>query len=131
MNQFFVQDGIRFCYRATGAGIHVVFCHGLGGDLTACQELLGEPDGCRLVVWDCRGHGGTEPLGPTEKLVFAVMADDLAALLDHLEIGKAVIGGISMGAGVGARLATCHPELAFGRWCWCVPRGSINRYPRT
>ena len=58
------------------------------------------------------------------------MADDLAALLDHLEVREAVIGGISMGAGVAAQFALRHAD-ACGLWCWCARRGSIGRCPRT
>ena len=108
MNQFFSHDGIRFRYQASESGLPVVFGHGLGGDLEASQELLGDPEGYRFIVWDCRGHGGTEPLGPVEKLTFSSMVDDLAGLLDHLEVQEAVIGGISMGAGVAAQYALRH-----------------------
>ena len=43
VNQFFLHDGIRFRYQATGSGLPVVFCHGLGGDLEASEELLASP----------------------------------------------------------------------------------------
>ena len=105
MNHFFVHDDIRFRYQIIGAGPPVVFCHGLGGDLEAPKELVGVLDNYQLIVWDSRGHGGTKPLGPIDALTFASFADDLAALLGHMQICEAVVGGISMGAGVAAQLA--------------------------
>ncbi|MBU4272547.1 MAG: alpha/beta hydrolase [Planctomycetes bacterium] len=114
MNQFFVHDNIRFCYQVIGKGPPVVFCHGLGGDLEAPKELVGVPDNYQLIVWDSRGHGGTEPLGPIDALTFASFAGDLAALLGHLQIREAVVGGISMGAGVAAQLALRHVVHIWG-----------------
>jgi pimeloyl-ACP methyl ester carboxylesterase len=58
---------------------------------------------------DFRGHGKTD-LGPFEKLTFNQFADDIIALLDHLMIKSAIIGGISMGAGVALNLAIRYPE---------------------
>ena len=43
MNQFFLHDGIRFRYQATGSGLPVVFCHGLGGDLEAPKSFSASP----------------------------------------------------------------------------------------
>jgi pimeloyl-ACP methyl ester carboxylesterase len=106
----FLHDGIGFNYEVFGKGAAVVFCHGLGGDLNQPRDLVGRLDGCRLVVWDARGHGLTEPLGPARGFNFATFASDLHALLDHLDIQRAVIGGISMGAGIAARFATDWPE---------------------
>lgn len=102
------RDGIRFSYLDRGAGAPFVFQHGLGGDAT-------QPDGLydparRLVCLECRGHGGTLPLGPPEALGFATFAADVLALMDHLGLERAMVGGVSMGAGVAARLGAEHPE---------------------
>jgi pimeloyl-ACP methyl ester carboxylesterase len=114
MNQFFVHDSIRFRYQTIGQGPPVVLCHGLGGDLEGPQELVGVPEKYQLIVWDSRGHGGTEPLGAEDKLSFASFAEDLAALLDHLQIQTAVVGGISMGAAVTAQFALRHANRLSG-----------------
>lgn len=52
-------------------------------------------DRARFIVPDLRGFGGsTAPAGPSE---MGAMADDMLALLDHLGIDAAVVGGVSMG----------------------------------
>ena len=43
----------------------------------------------------------THPLGDPDRLTIATLADDLIAFLDHLEIDRAVVGGISLGIGGG------------------------------
>jgi pimeloyl-ACP methyl ester carboxylesterase len=84
---------------------------------------------------DCRGHGGTRPLGPADNLSFSSFADDLAALMDHLQIQSAVVGGISMGAGVALNLALRYPEkvegLVLSRPAWLdSPRPeNLKAYP--
>ena len=92
----------------------VVFCHGLTGDLQQPKQLVGSLPGYRLLVWDARGHGETGPAGPAEKFTFASFAADLAALMDHLAIPCAVVGGISMGAAVSTRFAIQYPHRVRG-----------------
>lgn len=111
---FFQHDDIRIHYESIGSGEPLVMCHGLTGDLNAPKTLFADLTGVRLIVADARAHGMTEPLGPESRLCFAQFAADLRALLRHLEIEKAVIGGISMGAGVAARTAIDYPDLVRG-----------------
>jgi len=96
----FHHDGLKFHYRETGSGIPFVFQHGLGGDVSQPFGLFRPPTGFRLIAFDCRAHGQTVPLGDDSKISIAAFAGDLAALLDHLSIPSAVVGGISMGAAV-------------------------------
>ena len=111
---FFAHDGIQFHYRESGAGIPFVFQHGLGADVSQIFELFKPPVGVRLLAFDCRGHGETRPLGPEEKIGIVQFADDLRALLDHLKIERAVIGGISMGAEISLNFTLGHPERVLG-----------------
>lgn len=110
MTGIFEHDGVRFRYETLGSGRAFAFCHGLTGDRQQPKDLAGELPGHRLIVWDCRGHGETEPLGPEDKLGFGQMAADLAALLDHLGQKRVILGGISMGAGIAARFAVQWPQ---------------------
>ena len=111
---FFERDGVRFHFQDRGAGAPFVFQHGLGGDTRQILDLYTPPPGVRLITLDSRAHGATAPLGDTTKLNFNAMADDLVALLDHLDIASAVIGGISMGAGVALNVALRHPQRLRG-----------------
>ena len=107
---FFQHDGILFHYRDEGAGIPFFFQHGLGADLTQPFSLCQPPAGIRLIGFDARAHGLTKPIGPEEKICLANFADDLRALMDHLQIQQAIVGGISMGAAITLNFTLRHPE---------------------
>jgi pimeloyl-ACP methyl ester carboxylesterase len=91
--------------------------------------------GIRLLSLDCRGHGGTHPLGGVQKLSFSSFADDVAALMDHLGLERAVVGAISMGAGVALNLASRYPKRAAGlvlsrpAWLDSPMPGNLKAYP--
>ncbi len=107
--------GIRFHYLLSGSkGPLVAFQHGLGGDVSQPQSILSESASLRTLSFDCRGHGRTEPMGPSEDLTFAVFADDLAAILDALGFERVIVGGISMGAGVALNFAIRYPSRVAG-----------------
>jgi pimeloyl-ACP methyl ester carboxylesterase len=95
---YLLRGGIRFHYQDIGAGPALVLSHAIARDIAQVQRYVGTPPGFRIVCWDARAHGLTQPIGPPERLNFPSFADDLAALLDHLGIENAVLGGISMGA---------------------------------
>jgi pimeloyl-ACP methyl ester carboxylesterase len=112
----FERGGLAFNYLDEGdpSGSPFVFQHGLGGDVSQPAGVFSPPSGVRLLSLDCRGHGGTRPLGPADKLSFSSFADDVAALMDHLGLQRSVVGGISMGAGVALNLASRYPQRVAG-----------------
>jgi pimeloyl-ACP methyl ester carboxylesterase len=118
----FAHDGLAFHFEDTGEGLPFVFQHGLGGDVSQPCGLFRPPAGVRLLALDCRAHGETRPLGEPARIGIAQFADDLRALLDHLGIDRAVIGGISMGAAVALNFALRFPErvrgLVLSRAAW-------------
>lgn len=115
----FDHDGLKFHYRSEGRGVPVVWQHGLGSDIDQTFALL-EPGfnqdlaGFHFLGFDARGHGLTQPLGDPAKLAIATSADDLLALLDALQIERAIIGGISMGAAISLNFALRFPERVLG-----------------
>lgn len=91
-------NGIRMAYFQRGAACDtaLLLIHGFPLDHRLWDaQLRGLSTEARVVAPDLRGHGksGLTP-GP---LTMAGHADDLAALLDHLGIGKAIVAGLSMG----------------------------------
>jgi pimeloyl-ACP methyl ester carboxylesterase len=122
---FFERDGLQFHYLDAGSGIPFIFQHGLGGDCSQTAEVYDPPTelpGIRFLALDCRGHGETRPLGSPDKISFSAFADDVIALMDYLRLPQAVIGGISMGAGVSLNLALRYPDrvrsLVLSRLAW-------------
>ena len=131
----FERDGIVFHYLDVGQGTPFVFQHGIGGDKGQPAGLFRPPQGIRLLCLDARAHGRTQPLGDPSALSFDVFGDDLIAWLDHLGVDRAIIGGISMGAGVALNMAVRYPErvagLVLSRPAWLdgpMPPENVARY---
>ena len=116
MMPVFERDGLAFHYLDEGdpSGRPFVFQHGLGGDVSQPAGVFSPPLGIRLLSLDCRGHGETYPLGGVQKLSFSSFANDVAVLMDRLGLERAVVGGISMGAGVALNLASRFPKRVAG-----------------
>src|SRR6476661_8681653 len=75
----------------------VVFLHAFPLDQTMWDEqVTGLRSECRVVTFDWRGFGESTTSG-AETSSMDLFADDLAALLDHLKIQRAVVCGLSMG----------------------------------
>jgi len=133
----FERDGLDFHYLDNGepSGRPFVFQHGLGGDVSQPAGVFSPPLGIRLLSLDCCGHGGTYPLGDAQKLSFSSFADDVVALMDHLGLERAVVGGISMGAGVALNLALRYPRRVAGlvlsrpAWLDSPMPGNLKAYP--
>jgi len=88
--------GIEVAYDDAGAGAAVVFLHGFPFDRSMWREQVESLRGAwRVVAPDLRGHGETSVTDAPATM--EEMAEDLAALLDELEIERAVVAGLSMG----------------------------------
>jgi len=111
---YFRHDDIEFYFEEHGHGQPFIFSHGLGGDLDQVLELVGDLPATRLIVYDNRAHGRTKPLGDPAKLTFEVMANDMAALLDHLNVSRTFVGGVSMGAGISLAFGSKYPQRVKG-----------------
>src|SRR5262249_31536889 len=85
-----------------------------GGDAQQPFDLLPAHDGFRLLAMDCRAHGQTTPLGDPGKLSFGSFAEDVLVFMNHLQLRQAVLGGISMGAGVALNLTLRFPDRVRG-----------------
>jgi pimeloyl-ACP methyl ester carboxylesterase len=110
----FSAGGLRFRYVDLGSGIPFVFQHGIGGDVRQPGGVFSPPPGVRLISFDARAHGQTLPLGDPATLRFDTFGDDLVALLDHLGLATAIVGGISMGAAVALNVAVRYPRRVAG-----------------
>ncbi|MDG1945794.1 MAG: alpha/beta hydrolase [Halioglobus sp.] len=111
-------------YQAgSGLGPAVVFVHGfpdlaLGWQqqLVAVAEL-----GFQAIAPDMRGYGGSSCPHPVEAYTLAELTGDLVALLDALEIEKAVFVGHDWGGFVTWAMAVLHPERVAGIAAGCTP----------
>jgi pimeloyl-ACP methyl ester carboxylesterase len=111
---FFENDQLQFYFREQGSGIPFFFQHGLGGDTSQPFGIFRPPEGIRMLYFDCRGHGRTQPPGDPEKIGLASFSNDLLGLMAHLGIERAVVGGISMGAAVALNFTLRFPQHVLG-----------------
>lgn len=111
----FSHDGFDISFIDEGSGDPILLIHGFGSTHFVNWVSPGwvktlRDAGYRAIALDNRGHGRTSRSYETEDYLPEKMADDAAALLDHLEIPRAHVMGYSMGARVSAVLAFRHPE---------------------
>jgi pimeloyl-ACP methyl ester carboxylesterase len=99
-----------------GDGIPVVLLHGLGA--ARHYVVMGSKSlqraGHRVIAYDARGHGSSSPAPSPAAYGYDELSADLLALLDALELQRAVLAGSSMGAHTILRLALDVPERVAG-----------------
>lgn len=99
MSTITAKDGAHIFYKDWGSGQPIVFSHGwpLTADDWDTQMLYFGQRGFRVIAHDRRGHGrSTQTWGGNDMDTYA---DDLAALLDKLDVKNAVMWGHSTGGG--------------------------------
>lgn len=105
----FENQGTNLFAVERGRGRAMVLFHGgLANHQAAWLYAAPLADRFRIITPDLRGSGRSRFGGP---LSWDQLADDAAALVRRLGIGRAVFGGTSFGAGVAARVALRHPDL--------------------
>lgn len=105
-------DGAQLAYRVDGREAEapaVVLLHSLGTDLRMWEpQARALASRFRVVRYDCRGHGASDVAA--EPVTIERLGGDVLALLDHLEIERAHLCGISLGGLTALWLAVHHPE---------------------
>jgi pimeloyl-ACP methyl ester carboxylesterase len=116
---------------AGGGSMPFVFQHGMGGDVNQPLGYIGDAPPSPVISLNARGHAPSSDIDPAAA-TFDTFADDVIALADQLELGRFVVGGISLGAGTALNLAIRYPDrvtaLVLCRPAWLDrPQAELNR----
>jgi non-heme chloroperoxidase len=104
------QDGVEIFYKDWGSGQPIVFSHGwpLSADDWDAQMLFFLSEGYRVIAHDRRGHGRSSQVRDGHDMDH--YADDLAAVVQHLDLRDAIHVGHSTGGGEVVRYLGRHGE---------------------
>jgi pimeloyl-ACP methyl ester carboxylesterase len=103
-------NGVEMYYEIHGSGEPLILIHGgLGGIVEFSQLLPALAESRQVIAVELQAHGHTADID--RPLSFEVMADDIAALIQHLGYERADVLGYSLGGGVALRTAIQHPEV--------------------
>lgn len=113
----FTHRGHRLAYRSYGSGDRVVvLIHGLLMSSEMFARLGPElaSRGHRVVCIELLGHGASEAPDDFSLYSMTAFGEQVIALLDHLGLERAVIGGTSLGANVSLEVAVANPARVEG-----------------
>ncbi|MDQ6778976.1 MAG: alpha/beta hydrolase [Actinomycetota bacterium] len=106
------RAGAELAVCDAGEGVPVLLLHGLTA--THRYVVMGstrlERGGHRVISYDARGHGASSPARDSSAYGYDELAVDALAVLDELEVPRAILAGASMGAHTLLRVALEHPE---------------------
>ena len=117
-------NGVRLYYEIHGGGEPLVLVHGSWVDATRWHFVVpGLAESFRVLVYDRRGHSRSER--PDAPGSVDEDGDDLAALLETLDLAPAHVVTSSYGGNIALRLATRRPELFRSLSCHEPPLWSL------
>jgi pimeloyl-ACP methyl ester carboxylesterase len=117
-------NGVRLYYELHGSGEPLVLVHGSWGDARSWRFVVpGLAESFRVVVYDRRGHSRSQR--PDTPGSVDEDGDDLAALLEALDLAPAHVITNSYGGNIALRLATRRPEVFRSLSCHEPPLWSL------
>jgi pimeloyl-ACP methyl ester carboxylesterase len=134
----FVHDNLELYYEIHGQGPRVlVFLHGILMDANMNRRLAADlaAKGNRVILLDLPGHGLSARPQRASYHRMDTYAGHVIALLDHLGIEQAVVGGVSLGGNVSLLVAAQAPERVRGLVVempvleWALPAAAITFVP--
>ena len=108
MSTFVAKDGTQIYFKDWGSGKPVLFSHGwpLDADMWEYQMEYLSSRGYRTIAFDRRGFGRSDQ--PWTGNDYDTFADDIAQLIEHLDLKEVTLVGFSMGGGDVARYIARH-----------------------
>ena len=103
-------NGLRMYYEVHGEGPPLLLLHGAYMTIDLMGPLLpGLARSRQVIAVELQGHGHTADID--RPITYEQMADDAAALLGYLGVGRADVFGFSMGGAVALQVAIRHPDV--------------------
>lgn len=105
------RDGVEIYFEDHGAGPPILLSHGYAATSRMWDgQIAAFRDSHRVIAWDMRGHGNSGD--PPEPAAYsqALSVDDMAAVLDAAGVGRAVVGGLSLGGVMSLAFHLAHPS---------------------
>lgn len=105
------RNGVKIYYEVHGDGVPLILTHGYSSTSAMWRgqiEALSKRH--RLVLWDMRGHGQSDYPEDPNAYSEALTVGDIAALLDEIGAGRAIVGGLSLGGYMSLAFYRAHPE---------------------
>ena len=110
MPQILTDDGVRLHYEESGRGVPVIFVHEFAGDHRSWEPQMRHfGQRYRAIAFAARGYPPSDVPADPARYSQARAADDIAAVLDGLNISQAHIVGLSMGGFAVLHFAIRHP----------------------
>ncbi len=134
----FVHDDLELYYEVHGQGPRVlIFLHGILMDANMNRRLAADlaAKGNRVVLLDLPGHGLSARPQRASYHRMDTYAGHVIALMDHLDVEEAVVGGVSLGGNVSLLVAAQAPERVRGLVIempvleWALPAAAITFVP--
>src|SRR5258705_587035 len=105
------RDGVNIHYEVHGSGPPLLLTHGYLSTSAMWQgQVAALSRQHKLVLWDMRGHGQSDYPSDPAAYSEALTVADMAALLDEVSAGTAIVGGLSLGGYMSLAFHRAHPE---------------------
>ncbi len=105
-----LDDGLHLHVARAGAGPPLVLLHGFTGSTETWESLVGMLEGTATIAVDLPGHGRSGAPRDPARYALDRFADDLAAVLDALQVDRTAVLGYSLGARAALHFAAAHPH---------------------
>src|SRR5215831_20929568 len=104
------RDGVNIYYEVRGEGPPLILTHGYSSTSAMWQgQIAPLSQRHKLVLWDMRGHGQSDYPPNPNAYSEALTVADMAALLDEVGAGGAIVGGLSLGGYMSLAFYRAYP----------------------